>query len=332
MYVSGSCNLSLWCQSNVMDIEQLFFTKFEGLFSKPKGHVGPLAFPKVLISPEAEFVCTLDVMGCIHVFKLDKQCFSLSKLTGERYGLQERGDIVDFTWWSDQIIAVAKRTGVVTMIDVLSGLKVQENDPVYSMPVIERVYQFQGNLFLLESISSARETLTDDRGAGDSRYIEQITDDRFSHLDVSKLSWNLMTFSKRSILEMYDTLISNRRYEAALDFADRHGLDKDEVLKSQWLHSTRGLNEINTYLSNIKDKVFVLSECVDKVGPTEDSMKALLEYGLCLTNQYSFSEREDWECTKVWDFRLTRLKLLQFRDRLETYLGINMGRYGAVLL
>ena len=321
-----------------MDLEQLYSFQFEGLYTKPKGHSGPLAYPKVAISPAAEFVCSLDVAGCLRIFKLDKRCFSLSKFTGaERCDLQvtdnslDRSniftDIVDFTWWSDQVLGIVKRTGIVTMIDVLSGLKVQENDPVYSMPVLERVYLFQGNLFLLDSVlSEGRENLSTDKGTVESHYIEQTTENKFNNFDISKLSWNLITFSKRSVREMYSILISSRRYQAALDFADRHRLDKDEVMKSQWLHSSRGLNEINMYLAKIKDKVFILSECVDKVGLTEDSTKALLEYGLRLTNQYRFFEDETSESTQIWDFRIARLRLLQFRDRLETYLGVNMGR------
>ncbi|PON72010.1 Sec39 domain containing protein [Parasponia andersonii] len=336
---TGSSYLSLWRRSNVMDLEQLFSIQFEGLYSKPKGYRGLLAYPKVQISPDAEFVCTLDTIGCLHIFKLDKQPFSLSKfMVGERCGSQVTSnslngreiiaDVVDFSWWSDHVLAIAKKTGVITMIDIRSGLKVQENDPVYSMPVLERAFQFQGNLFVLESMSTEeRDNLSNDRGTGESHCIEQITEDRFNSFDISKLSWNLITFSRRSIGEMYDILVSNKRYQAALDFADCHGLDKDEVIKSQWLHSSRGLNEITMYLSKIKDKVFILSECVDKVGPTEESVKALLEYGLHLTNQYTFSERQAAESAQIWDFRVARLKLLQFRDRLETYLGINMGRF-----
>ena len=93
------------------------------------------------------------------------------------------------------------------------------------------------------------------------------------------------------------------------------------------MHSGQGINEINTLLSNIKDQDFVLSECVNKVGPTEDAVKALLAYGLHLTSRYRFSESDDHGNGQIWDFRKVRLQLLQFRDRLETFLGINMGRY-----
>jgi hypothetical protein len=81
------------------------------------------------------------------------------------------------------------------------------------------------------------------------------------------------------------------------------------------------------FLSKIKDHSFVISECVDKVGPTEDAVKALLSYGLHVTDQFCFSESKSDKGSQIWDFRIARLQLLQFRDRLETYMGINMGRY-----
>ncbi|KAB2598829.1 hypothetical protein D8674_001749 [Pyrus ussuriensis x Pyrus communis] len=332
---SGSCYLSLWRRSRIVDLEQLVTIQFEGFYSKPKGI--QLVYPKVLISPQAKFVGTLDVTGCLHVFKLDKECSSLSNfICGERCGSEVTNnlssgegeylsDIVDFTWWSDHILTFAKRCGVVTMLDILSGLKIQENGTVYSKPVIDRINLFQGNLFLLETLSS--EERSDSKKTNASHSMEHIVVDSLDQIYISSLNWSLVSFSERSIREMYNILIRNEKYQAALDFADCHGLDKDEVVKSQWLQSSQGTKEISTFLSKIKDKTFLLSECVDKVGPTEDAVRTLLAYGLNLTNQYGFSESENDECSQIWDFRMARLQLLQFRDQLETFLGINMGRF-----
>ncbi|KAI5394824.1 hypothetical protein KIW84_061441 [Lathyrus oleraceus] len=113
---------------------------------------------------------------------------------------------------------------------------------------------------------------------------------------IFKLLWFLVSFSKKSIPEMYSLLIRKRSCQAALDFAARHGLDKDEVLKSQ-------------------------------AGPTEDAVKDLLAYGPRITDHHRFSEVDDDDSSHVWDVRLARLQILQFRDRLETLLGINMGRF-----
>ncbi|KHG22734.1 Neuroblastoma-amplified sequence [Gossypium arboreum] len=165
------------------------------------------------------------------------------------------------------------------------------------------------------------------RRTDDLHHGEQTPENRSNQPDISRMRWNLVSLSERSVPEMFKILIGNSKHQAALEFSDRYQLDRDEVLKSQWLCSNQGINDLNTFLSNIKDKAFVLSECVDKVGPSEEAVKALLAYGLQLTNFYKFSEQNNQKFGEIWDFRLARLQLLQFSDRLETFLGINMGRF-----
>ncbi|XP_028099508.1 MAG2-interacting protein 2 [Camellia sinensis] len=343
--VTSSCNtgtysLSLWHRTKNLGLEPGFSTQFEGLYSKPKGYVGQLTYPKVIISPQGKFVATLDLRGCLVIFKLDNERSSLSNLScGETFdsqvasnmstrGRESLNNAVDFTWWSDYILVLVKGNGIVTMIDILSGNKLLEKDPLYSMPILERVQQFPGNLFLLEStLSEESHDSSNKKAASDLQHVDLVTEDEYNQLDFAKLRWSLISFSKRSVSEMYDILISDQEYQAALEFANRHRLDKDEVLKSQWLCSARGINEIKMFLSVIKDQAFVLSECVDGVGPTEDAVRASIAHGLHLTNQYRFSETEVDENSQIWEFCLARLKLLQFRDKLETFLGINMGRF-----
>ncbi|XVF51051.1 hypothetical protein PTKIN_Ptkin04bG0153100 [Pterospermum kingtungense] len=337
----GSCYLSLFRKREDLILEPLASTPFEGLYCEQNGYAGHLAYPKVLISPRGDYIATLDVNGCLHVFKLDKESCSVTSFSFRgRTNSQVTDnllngcteilvDIVDFTWWSDHILTLAKQTGFVTMLDILTGLKVIENEPVYSAPVLERVPQFEGYIFLLESLSSADrfDSSNSNRTTNDLHLIERTSEDGSNQSDISRLRWSLISFSERSVPEMYKILIGNYKHQAALDFADRYGLDRDEVLKSQWLCSGQGTNDINTFLSNVKDKVFVLSECVNKVGASEEAEKALLAYGLQLTNQYKFFESNNQECSEIWEFRMARLQLLQFSDRLETFLGINMGRF-----
>lgn len=310
------------------------FTKFEGLYSIPKDCHGQLVAPKVLFSPGGDFVVSLDMEGCLFIFQLDEKTCSISKLSDGKNCNSEATDdmsssvtgflrdILDFTWWSDDVLTVARKNGPITMVDIHSHVNVSENDNAYSMPVLERAQESQGLIFLLDNI------LCEDsyRSSEQKGLIERVTIEGPNQFDYSKLKWSLVSLTERSVLEIYDNLISSGRYQSALDFADRHGFDKDEVRKSQWLCSAQGVHEINTILSSIKDQAFVLSECVDKVGPTEDAVRTLLSFGVRLTESYRFSELDDNEDDQIWNFRVARLKLLQFRDRLETFLGINMGR------
>ncbi|XP_052190768.1 MAG2-interacting protein 2 isoform X2 [Diospyros lotus] len=337
---SGTCSLSLWQRNRNLEWKSLVSTQFESLFSKTKDFVGRLTYPKVSISPKGKFVAVLDLRGHLTIFNLDTEQSSLSKLYyGENYDSQEAdelstrdresmNDILDFAWWSEYILVLAKSSGIVTMIHIHTGVKLLEKDPLYSMPILEHTQQFPGHLFLLETTSSEDNQNSSNRnGVSDQQHLDLVNEDNYSQVDVAKLQWRLLSFSNRSVSEMFNILLGNQNYQTALDFATSHGLDKDEVLKSQWLHSVQGVNEINMFLAVIKDRVFVLSECVVGVGPTEDAVRALIALGLHLTDQYRFSETGTNENTQIWNFRLARLKLLQFRDKLETFLGINMGRF-----
>ncbi|KAK4277597.1 hypothetical protein QN277_015572 [Acacia crassicarpa] len=335
----GSCYLSLWRKSSNAELEQLCSIQFEGIYLKPKVFKGLLAYPKVLISTEGTFIATLDLSGSLQIFELDKERFTLSRFVrgkGEdlpdpddlsKGGRASFMDIMDFTWWSDHIITCVKKSGVVVLIDILDGSKVQEDDPAYFMPALEKAPASKGYQFLLASSSCQEHNNSSDVVALDKlQQMEWLIEDALSQIHFSRLHWCLISFSEKSISEMYSMLINRKKFQHALNFADSYGLDKDEVLKSQWVNSDQGSYEINTFLSKIKDRDFILSECVERIGPTEDAVKALLAYGLHITDQNRFSE-VGCHNSQVWDIRMARLRLLQFRDRLETYLGINMGRF-----
>ncbi|MBA0588317.1 hypothetical protein Gorai_001429, partial [Gossypium raimondii] len=335
---SESCYISLWRKHQNLVLELIASTQFKGLYFERKGYAGHLAYPKVSISPKGDYIAALDMNGCLHIFKLDKETYSVTNFAFQGRTNSDGPlnactdilvDIVDFTWWSDHVLTLAKQSGFVAMLDIVSGLKLIENEPVYSMPVLERVQKFEGHIFLLEGFSSEDrfDSSNSNRRTDDLHHGEQTPEDRSNQPDISRMRWNLVSLSERSVPEMYKILIGNSKHQAALEFSDRYQLDRDEVLKSQWLCSNQGIKDLNTFLSNIKDKVFVLSECVDKVGPSEEAVKALLAYGLQLTNFYKFSEQNNQKFGEIWDFRLARLQLLQFSDRLETFLGINMGRF-----
>lgn len=297
----------------------------EGKFDSTKGCPNGYGHSKVAISPQGNYVATLDFMGCGDVFKLDVEHRSLSLLSFAAKQQEEKLDIAahkkkkffydigDITWWTDHILVVACTTGNIYMYDILNCTKLSENDPMFCMPLIERPKNCQGFIFLLENSLSADTTL--------------ITEKVKHKLENHKPSWSLLSFSRRSASEMYTLLIKSQKYQTALEFASNHCLETDEVFKAQWLSSSNGIPEINLYLSQIKDLDYVLSECVNRVGHTEEIVRALLSHGLWVSDQYRFSDLSinDY-CSAIWNIRMFRLQLLQFRDRLETFMGISMGR------
>ncbi|XP_021854477.2 MAG2-interacting protein 2 isoform X2 [Spinacia oleracea] len=322
------CTLSVWRWSPKSDLLHVSSLQFEGVYSRPKGFRGLIVSPKVLISPHGKFIGTLDLRARLSIFKLNVDSSSLSLFACGETNNNFLEDIVDFTWWSDHVCTVAKKGGATTMFDVISGKKLLDNDPMFSVPVLERTTFFSGKVFVLDiPLLRERQNYADQLDISYIHDIEQYTEGSLNQVETSRLSWRLLSFSEKSVPEMYDVLINSHRYQSALDFADRYKLDKDQVFKFQWLHSAQGSDEVHMFLYNVKDEAFVLRECVEKVGHTEDAVRDLLAYGLNLTNRYKFSAPEYDICEHVWDFRLARLQLLQFRDRLETFLGVNMGRF-----
>ncbi|KAK8936142.1 hypothetical protein KSP39_PZI013472 [Platanthera zijinensis] len=331
----GSYSLYLLRMSTNSYLELVFCSpQFEGLFSSTKGHLISLTSPKVSISPHGKYIAALDLTGCLDVFSIDSDanflsiiCFaerfksfgSISSPQGRKHNLK---DVIDIIWWTDHVLILANSNGSFTMYDVLSDMIVIKDGPHFCRPVLERPRHNQGHVFVLEGRSCEGE-----QSESEQTYSEQAS--KNDQLCDVELHWSLLSISGKSVLEMYRILISNQQFHSALEFADCHSLDKDEVFKAQWLSSAFGAREVDLFLSKISDRMFVISECLNKVGPTEDAANALLSYGIHLTEDYFFSNFNNDESPLLWNFRVARLQLLQYRDKLDTFLGINMGRFSS---
>ncbi|PHT96562.1 hypothetical protein BC332_34512 [Capsicum chinense] len=166
---NGLYSLALCWKSGNLALEVLVSTQFEGFFSIPKDYVGHITSPKVSISPQGRFVAALDMGGSLNTFKFDKEQRALSKCSyGEGNELHQgnkdsdKGNIlvngvIDFAWWSDDILAVAEMNGNIAMINICTGAMLCKKDgTMYSLPLLERVPQMLGKLFLLETKPSVQ--------------------------------------------------------------------------------------------------------------------------------------------------------------------------------
>lgn len=295
------------------------------MFSPPKDQITFVSSPKVRISPQGKRIATLDLNGSVNIFVLGGDMRSVS--------LHPHGsgthliDVKDISWWTDNILMVVKEDGTINMYSITENMVVSKDDPVLSTPLLEKAKAIEGYAFVLQSSRYERNTPFDKEMHSDS----SVSGDH-QHTEMDKIFWFLISFSKVTVPGMYSILIRENRYKEALDFACRYNLDKDEVLKACWLRSDGDIHEIESYLANIKDQVFVLSECVNKVGPTEVALKALLSFGLRITDRYNFSNLDNISEGSAWDGCIIRLRLLRYNDLLETFLGINMGRYIVTIL
>ncbi|KAL3677465.1 hypothetical protein R1sor_027413 [Riccia sorocarpa] len=142
-----------------------------------------------------------------------------------------------------------------------------------------------------------------------------------------------MSLLTRAELHKFQNCIEEEDYKSALLLAEKYGLDKDDVYKPQWSSSDYGEEAVRGVLSNIEDHMWVVKECKERISPSYEAMNALLNCGLRVTEPYVSPEggksfrNEGGESDKSWWFRCKRLRLLQYKDRLETFIGISNGRY-----
>ncbi|KAL9690010.1 hypothetical protein QQ045_010403 [Rhodiola kirilowii] len=332
----AGCALSIWRKSETSDLDLVLTHNIEGIYSGLKEQLGNPTYPKVLFSSSGKFVASLDVAGSLYVYKLenDVSYFSISANDVARDCVDQSvegkimsSDVADFTWWSDRIVTIADRNGRMSMVDILNSCEVMCNSRVYSLPVMERVRSIGRQIFMLETTVCEEKSGSLCHRDGNDYNTDLSYTELSSRREFDKM-WSLISFSERSIAEMYNLLIVKQDYQTAADLADCHGLDKD-IFKAQWSHSEQKINDVTKYLFKVKDQAFVLSECLDQVGATEDAERALLSRGIQITEQNRFSEI-DQDSEQVWDLRIKRIQLLQYKDKLETYLGINMGRFSAL--
>jgi hypothetical protein len=142
----------------------------------------------------------------------------------------------------------------VNLIEIPSANNVLEDIPRFSSPVLTRNPGSQGKVFVLESIFPHQ-------SEDSSRSLHQVSLDnlqdgaKISHstfeLKSRSSGWRLLSLLEQSVSEMYRILIDGQKYEAARHFATKHGLNKDEVLKSQWLHSTYGKEAVDFFFYQV---------------------------------------------------------------------------------
>ncbi|KAL2652320.1 hypothetical protein R1flu_020448 [Riccia fluitans] len=142
-----------------------------------------------------------------------------------------------------------------------------------------------------------------------------------------------MSLLTRAELHKFQNFIEEEDYKSALLLAERYGLDKDDVYKPQWSSSDYGEEAVSGVLSKIEDHMWIVKECKERIGPSYEAMNALLNCGLRVTELYVSPEGgvssldRGGGTDKSWWFRFKRLRLLQYKDRLETFIGISNGRY-----
>uniref|UniRef100_A0A671WAL4 NBAS subunit of NRZ tethering complex n=1 Tax=Sparus aurata TaxID=8175 RepID=A0A671WAL4_SPAAU len=224
--------------------------------------------------------------------------------------------LVDVSWWSDNVLILARCSGSVTVSSVrtlrnLLGKSCEWFEPsprvtaahdggFLSLECEVKLAQKRGRLESNLTGEPGDDEEGDDGGDSDSdddssakaRYFGYIKQGLYYVTEMERFApprkrprtviknYRLVSLRSTTPEELYQRKIDNEEYGEALSLAHAYNLDSDLVYQRQWRKSTVSIASIQDYLSKICKRSWVLHECVERVPENVDAAKELLQYGL----------------------------------------------------
>uniref|UniRef100_A0A8C5N9R9 Neuroblastoma-amplified sequence n=1 Tax=Gouania willdenowi TaxID=441366 RepID=A0A8C5N9R9_GOUWI len=224
--------------------------------------------------------------------------------------------LVDVSWWSDNVLILARCSGSVTVSSVrtlrnLLGKSCEWFEPsprvtaahdggFLSLECEVKLAQKRVRLESSHSGGTIEDEEGDDGGDSDSddessakaRYFGYVKQGLYYATEMERFApprkrprtvvknYRLVSLRSTTPEELYQRKIDNEEYGEALSLAHAYNLDSDLVYQRQWRKSTVSIASIQDYLSKIRKRSWVLHECVERVPENVDAAKELLQYGL----------------------------------------------------
>ena len=145
--------------------------------------------------------------------------------------------------------------------------------------------------------------------------------DRFyplSGLTLPPTAYHVSRFQSISPQALYRRKLQENDYDAAVELAEKYGLDTDVMLRKRWEEEPMTGYSVQTFLAQIKDHSYALAEIRTKRAPKADTAQALYELGLQITAPHRPEPGSSWdlECLPMFELRRHCLVAL---DRLKSY-------------
>ncbi|XP_033846650.1 NBAS subunit of NRZ tethering complex [Periophthalmus magnuspinnatus] len=220
--------------------------------------------------------------------------------------------LVDVSWWSDNVMILARCSGSVTVSSVrtlrnLLGKSCEWFEPsprlttaydggFLSLECEVKLAQKRGRLSTVssddEDADDGGDSDSDDESSAKARYFGYIKQGLYYVTEMERFApprkrprtviknYRLVSLRSTTPEELYQRKIDNEEYGEALSLAHAYNLDSDLVYQRQWRKSTVSIASIQDYLSKIRKRSWVLHECVERVPENVDAAKELLMYGL----------------------------------------------------
>eukprot|EP00658_Telonema_sp_P-2_P020744 TRINITY_DN18220_c0_g2_i1.p1 TRINITY_DN18220_c0_g2~~TRINITY_DN18220_c0_g2_i1.p1 ORF type:complete len:987 (-),score=154.90 TRINITY_DN18220_c0_g2_i1:39-2999(-) len=264
------------------------------------------------------------------------------------------GKVVDFVWWSEQVVGLSGQDGQVSLHGIADLVNLSDATSAQQWSRCCRLDEFgwsaqlkrlrvEGEGLVVLGCTRTRMRLrpiqltdepTRSRGlvASLSSWVSWALDrNRMADPQAIRCLYELHIVCKRTPTEIVFGHMKKGDHQMALELCEVHGLDKDIVRKSQWETSDWDQHAISNYLDLVLDKQWVLTECLESIPETAAAQEALLRYGLgCTWMPWMDSavEGEQFELTPLdHDMCLIRLELLSYLTRLSAHLKAKSSQY-----
>ena len=269
--------------------------------------------------------------------------------------MSEIVDVVEFNWWSTSSVIICTTSNQLSVLDVTSKSNIlgdgDVTEDVEGMPIISSSHD--GKFFLLEyepnvnqlkldqqylllqeqqkqmqtlenasetSLFSAFATLLTFLFPKAIKEPEELKEENMIPSTLS-LAYRLYRFCKKQPELEFKEKLEQGDLEEALSLAKSYSLDLNQVYKKMWRRQVISLFSIEI-LNQVSDKNWIIEECIQRVATNEESMRALLECGLTITEQM-LKELDDEDIVQK------RLKILYYLDRLDMYMQLADQQYKA---
>jgi hypothetical protein len=246
-----------------------------------------------------EEIAVLHGSGYVEVFSIKDKRGSGCLL--ERQGEAPYSSLTGAAWWGEKELAVTAECGRVRILKVPAMQDVLVDAPEnLKMLRLQAYAPKAGRLFVMGS----------DAGI-----------------------WRLLSMNQRTFQEMMRMRVDEEDYASALKIAREEGLDTDLVYKARWSGAEPSAAAIQDILAKVQDRSWAIDQCCSRVANTPEGQYALLDYAIEEMNSYrpqAEAETPDAPISisseQIWFFK-KRLRLLNYRDKLDTLIRIHHGSF-----
>jgi hypothetical protein len=288
--------------TNESKIHKINLKKFE-FIKIPKGGEYtylPSTITKSLISKDEKNI------GILHNNRILK-ISSLNHLKPEELVIEFKS-VLDFVWWDDSSIVILNDDYEISIMDLKDQI-LMEGSKLELSGLSKLSTMNHGKMYFLECEVEDIEEIIPERGNilyGLYQLFHSMVFPEMEKKMKYSLFYKLIGFKEKKPISILMELLSNEKYVEANAYAKSFELSEDLIYQHQWNESEKDEGDFGI-LEDIKDKDWVIHECLICHTDSVEKKNNLLKYALNLCEKLNKSDP----------------KIREFHSKMETYLQIH---------